>query len=147
MRIDVVGSVLRIIFQNEDRRIVPVRAMRDSLHDTPDREIVIGDRRSRRGLADARSAGVIVGQVQQDELRQLFRGAARLHKAIEFPKEFIRSELVGVVDLEIRKERILVTPAAQPWSHAHTSGGAPAKAMGWVRLGDCRDPPATVLLS
>ena len=41
MGVDVVGSVLRIVFKNKDRRVVPVGTVGDRFHNPAYREIVI----------------------------------------------------------------------------------------------------------
>src|SRR5271167_3029148 len=53
MRIHMIGSVLRIILNYENGSVVPVRAMRHRINHAANREIVIGDRGSRRRLAHA----------------------------------------------------------------------------------------------
>ena len=45
MRVHVVGAVLRIVFEDEEGRVVPVRRVRDRLDGAAHRQIVIGDRR------------------------------------------------------------------------------------------------------
>ena len=69
VRIHVIRSVLRIVLDNEDRRVIPVRAVGNGIGYASYRQIVVGDGSSRRGSSAARPAGVIVRQVQQDKLR------------------------------------------------------------------------------
>src|SRR5665213_533873 len=54
VRVDVVGAVLRIVFENEERRIVPIGRVRNRLHSAANREIVVGHRRLRRRPARRR---------------------------------------------------------------------------------------------
>ena len=43
MGVDVIGAVLRIVFENEDGSIVPVRTVGNAVNDAAEREIVIGN--------------------------------------------------------------------------------------------------------
>ena len=43
MRIDVIGTVLCVVFQNEERRVVPIGAMRNGIHGASHRQVVVGD--------------------------------------------------------------------------------------------------------
>ncbi len=108
MRVDVVGSILRVVFHNEDRSVIPVWTVRHRIDQASNCKIVIGDRRRRRRPADACSASVIIGKIQQDKLRQFFRGATCLHKLVKFPKKFVGTKLVRIVNREIWIERIEV---------------------------------------
>jgi hypothetical protein len=53
---------------------------------------------------------VIVGQTQNNERRQLgsSSGFARLHKLLEFVQEFVYPQLMGILDSEVREERVKV---------------------------------------
>src|SRR5580658_906245 len=108
MRIDMIGSVLGIVFHHEDGRIIPVRAMRYSFHHASDRKVVICNRGPRGRPAHSRSAGVVVGQVELNELRQSFVGTTSSYKLVEFAEEFVGAKLVGIVNREIRIEGINV---------------------------------------
>ena len=44
MGIDVVGTILRVVFEDEDSGVVPIRATGDGVDDAADGEVVIGDR-------------------------------------------------------------------------------------------------------
>ncbi len=44
MSIHVICAILRIIFQNEERRVVPIRRVRHRIYCAPNRQIVIGNR-------------------------------------------------------------------------------------------------------
>ena len=72
MRIDVVGAILRVVFEDENGGVVPIRAVRNRIDDAAERQIVIGYRGLWRGLARRACLRVIVGQVEQGELRKLF---------------------------------------------------------------------------
>ena len=64
MRIHVVAAVLRIVFENEERRVVPEWRMRNRIDGAAHRQIVIRNRRLRCRLARRGSRGVIVRQAQ-----------------------------------------------------------------------------------
>jgi hypothetical protein len=51
VRIHVVGAILRIVFDHKNCGIVPIRAMRNGVYDSPEREIIVGDGRLGRRLA------------------------------------------------------------------------------------------------
>ena len=51
---------------------------------------------------------MVVGQVKQRELWKLFGGSLRFDELVELAQEFIGAELVGIVGLEIGKERIVM---------------------------------------
>src|SRR5216684_4664302 len=108
MGIDVIGAVLRVVFEDEDGGIVPVGTMRNGIDDPAEREIVIGDRRLRSWLAGTRASGVVIGQVEQRELRKFFGGSLRFHKFIELAEKFVGAELVGIVGIEVWELRIIV---------------------------------------
>ena len=58
------------------------------------------------------ASGVIVGQVQQRELRQFIFGSSSaslcFHKLVELAKKFIGTELVGIIGFEVWKQRVVV---------------------------------------
>ena len=61
MRIDVVGAVLRVVFQNEDGGLRPELGMANALDNAAQGGVVLGDVGARRPLAPRRALGVIVG--------------------------------------------------------------------------------------
>ena len=110
VRIDVIGAILCVIFQDENRSVLPERAVRDGIDHTAQSEIVVRDIRGWPRFVRARAACVVVRQVQQDERWQLkfrplvsFVGANVGAKLIQ---EFIRSHLVGVIGIKVRIQRI-----------------------------------------
>ena len=89
MSIDVVGAVLRVIFDHKNGGVVPVGAVRDGIDDASESEVVVGDGGIRRGLAGARAPRVIVGEIEECELRELvFRSFSRDESAI-LTQEFV----------------------------------------------------------
>ena len=60
MGIDVVGAVLRIVFEDENSGVVPIGAVRDGVHDAADGQIVVGNRSGGARLALCSAGGVIV---------------------------------------------------------------------------------------
>src|SRR6266436_5657918 len=108
MRVDMIGAVLRVVFDDEDGGVVPVGTMRNGVDYAAEREIVIRDRGLRSWLARTRASGVVVGQVEQRELRKFFGRSLRFHKLIEFAKEFVSAELVRIVGIEVGELWIIV---------------------------------------
>ena len=81
----------------------------DRLDDHAQREVVVGDHRGRRRLADARAGGVVVRQPQDLHLRHV----AGLLEALEFADEPVGPLHVGVVEVvaaELRVELALRVP-------------------------------------
>ena len=110
MGVDVVGAVLGVVFDDEDRSVVPVGAVRDGLDDAAESEIVVGDGSRGTRSAGGGTVGVVVGEIEQDELRQLsslpfFAGA---NEIFEFVEEFVSAELVGIHGVEVGIERVEV---------------------------------------
>ena len=121
MRIDVIGAVLRVVFDDEDGGVVPVRAVGDGIDHAAERQIVVGDRGLRRGLAGTRASGVVVGQIEQRELRKFFGGSLRFHKLVELAQEFVGAELVGIIGIRSRERADRSDRAARLWSGACAS--------------------------
>ena len=61
MRIHVIGAILGVVFDDEDRGVIPVSTMRHGLHHPPDSKIVVSHGRAGLGFARRRAVGVIVG--------------------------------------------------------------------------------------
>src|SRR5882762_3270597 len=97
-----VSSILGVVFQDENCGVVPVGAVRDRFDDAPESEVVAGHRRGRSGLPRARAAGVVVGQVQDDEARKLPALPFLLgpNESLEFVEKLVGAQLIGVVDVE-----------------------------------------------
>src|SRR5271157_3921232 len=111
MSVHVIGAVLRIVFEHEDRRVVPVRAVREGFYHAAQSEVVIGYRRSRRRRSGTCAGCVVIGQPQQHELWQLLASAtfARLHKPGEFTQKFIGAKLLGIFNSEVGVVRVEVS--------------------------------------
>ena len=75
MRVHVVGTVLRVVFEHHDRRVAPVRAARDGLHEAAERVVVVGDEELRRRVARGHACRVIVGQAQDRQRGKMIAGA------------------------------------------------------------------------
>ena len=107
MCVHMVGAILRVVFEDEDGGVIPVGAVRDSIHDAAERQIVIGHGGRGTRKVRTRAARVIVGQIQQDEGRQLeLRPLVRLagaHEGRELVQEFVGAKLVGIFGVEVRK--------------------------------------------
>ena len=66
--IDVVESVLGIVFDDDDARLRPKPTVRYGVDDASQCEVIVGDLRTRGRAARARARGVIVGQVEDDQV-------------------------------------------------------------------------------
>src|SRR5215470_5850741 len=97
MRIDVIGTVLRVVFENEDGGVFPVGTVRDRLDDAAEGEIVIGNVGGRSRAPGPCASGVVVGQMHRDELREfpLFALPASSDEAIELREKLVGAQLVG----------------------------------------------------
>ena len=69
--IHVVGAVLGIVFHYHHHRFLPDRAFGKVLDEAAQGQVVVGGVRQRAKLALARSEGVVVGQADDAEVRQL----------------------------------------------------------------------------
>src|SRR5258707_15727633 len=104
-----VGAVLSVVFQNQESSIVPIGAVRYGVNDTPDCQVIVSNRRGRPGFVLGSTRGVVVRKTKKDELRHgVLVRIARGNEIVEFIQEFIGTELVGIGDLEIRKQGIEV---------------------------------------
>src|SRR2546428_949180 len=110
VRVDVIGAVLSIVFQNEDGRVIPVRTMGDGLHYAAEGKIVVSYIGGRAGLTRPSAASVIVRKIEQDKGRQLSSVAllASTHKTFELVEELVSAQLVWVLRAEVRIQRIEV---------------------------------------
>ena len=70
MGIDVVGPVLGVVLEHEDRRRAPEPAAADRLDQPAERDVVLGHHRPRRRRIGPRAIGVIVTQPDDVEARQ-----------------------------------------------------------------------------
>src|SRR5215470_16107055 len=80
-----IPAALGIVFNRENTGLRPELAMADRLHDAAERQIVIRHHRLRCRRATARSAGMIVRQTNNNELRKL----ALLFELLQLPNELI----------------------------------------------------------
>ena len=109
MRIDVVCTVLCIVFEDKDRSVLPIRTMRNRVHHSSKSEIVIGYSCGGRGNPRLSGRRVIVGQAQQDELwHRVVSGSALRDELLELVKELVSAKLIGKIQIEIRIPRIEV---------------------------------------
>ena len=69
MGVDVVRPVLGIVFQDEERGVIPVRAVGDGLDRSSHRQVVIRDRSLGRRHPWSGSRGVVVGKAKLHQLR------------------------------------------------------------------------------
>src|SRR3954468_15997411 len=96
VRIDVVRSILRIVFEHENCGILPIRAVRDGFDDAAEREVVVGNHRARSPGAWRGAARVIVTQPDDRELRQV----SLLLELTELFEPDIGALLVGNAEIE-----------------------------------------------
>src|SRR5215470_8459729 len=98
-------------------------------------------------MSRTRASGVIIGQVEQDELRQLLRGSLPFYEFVKLAEKFVGAKLVGIVGVEVGKERVevisqssfcrthLVSYRNRPWPWAWTS--ARTSDVRWQRISFC----------
>lgn len=81
VRIHVIYATLRVILDDEDRRIVPDRAMGDRIHDLAEGKVVISDKGAFVGIAVVGSffAGMIVGKTDDGQCRVIPSLTAPVH--------------------------------------------------------------------
>ena len=101
MRIDVIGAVLRVVFNHEDCGVLPELRFADSIDEQPECEVVLGDHRGRRRLADPRAGGVVVRQTHDRQLR---------HRAIDFIAADLAQEAFRALHVEV-----IEVVAAEVW--------------------------------
>src|SRR5450755_2454527 len=106
MRVDMVGAILRIVFNHEDGGVLPIGAVRNGIDNASDREIVIGYRSLWRGLSGTRASGMVIRKIEQCELREFFGAPLCFHKLVKLPQKFIGAKLIGIIGIEIGKERV-----------------------------------------
>ena len=102
MRIDVVGAVLRVVLDDEDRGLRPELRVRHGLDDLAEGEVVVGDLCSRGGPAGAGAAGVVVWQ--PDDLQA--RHFALLLEAAQLGDETRGALHVGISHVEAAELRV-----------------------------------------
>ena len=66
--IDVVGTILCIVLDDEDRRLFPVRAVADTIDQLADRPVVVGHSRHRRGCAHPGALRVVFAQAHHHKV-------------------------------------------------------------------------------
>src|SRR2546426_6997435 len=112
MSVNVVGTILSIVLDYKDDGIVTTWPVRDRIHYATERQVVIRHGGGGARQARARASGVIVGQVEQYERGQLkfraFVGLPGVDVGPELAQEFVGAELIGVVGLEVGKQRVEV---------------------------------------
>ncbi len=96
VRVDMVGAVLGVVFQDENGGLRPELRLRDRLHQQPERVVVVGDGGLRSDLAGADARGVIVAEPHRHEARHL---AAALEFR-QIAQEHLHAFDVGVVHVE-----------------------------------------------
>src|SRR5437588_9797005 len=95
MRIDVIGSVLRVVLQHEHYRILPERTLRQRFDDSSEGEIVIRHVCSRRWSASASPGGVVVWEREYLQRRQV----PRVHELLELLEPHIHACLILNVEV------------------------------------------------
>src|SRR5580700_3578262 len=98
VRVHMVGTVLRVVFQNENCRVIPVGAVRNGVNHAAEREVVVGYGGCRARQIRSRASGVIIRQIKKNESRQLevrtFMRVAGAYVRGEFIQKFIGAKLV-----------------------------------------------------
>src|SRR5216117_858440 len=85
MSINMVGSILSVVFDNEDRGIFPIRAVRDGFHQNTNRVIIIGDKELGCRPASLQPVCVIVGEPHDRKVRHAV-WLSRLNTGYILPK-------------------------------------------------------------
>src|SRR5215213_943634 len=91
MRINMVRSILRIIFDDEENSILPVRRIRYCFNHSSQREIIVGHVRLRRASSGTSTGSVISGQVNNLERREI----TPAHKLLKLLQPDISAGLIG----------------------------------------------------
>jgi hypothetical protein len=91
MSVDVIETVLRIVFGHEDRGFAPVTAFRDCFDDRPSARSLSATGRAWRRKARTGALGVIVVQQDQHQVRQV----AVFLELRETPSENVGPVLIG----------------------------------------------------
>ena len=70
MRVDMVGAILCVVFENKNRSVIPVRAVRNRVHYAAERQIIVRNICGRTSIIGTRASSVIVRQIEQYQRRQ-----------------------------------------------------------------------------
>src|SRR5215472_14411421 len=101
MGVDVIRTILSVVFEHKNGCVIPVWAVGDGVDDAAQGQIVVGDVGGRPGAVGTRAAGVIVGQIEQNEAWHLEIGAfvrlAGAHVGAELVEKFVGPKLIGVI--------------------------------------------------
>src|SRR5215217_211382 len=98
MRIDMVWSVLRVVFQHEDNSIFPVRRVGNSFHDSPEREVIVSHVCFRRWHSRTATRSVIAGEMHDLQVRQI----TTANKLLKLFQPNIDANLIPNVHVESR---------------------------------------------
>ena len=98
MRVHVVHAALGVVFGDKESRVLPDGGLRQEGHDAAQGQIVVGHVRGAVGIAvgRARIGGVVVGQTDHDQRRNLAGGEPPPEIALELRDP----ELVGDAEVE-----------------------------------------------
>ena len=112
MCIDVISSVLGAVLDDENCRVIPIRAMRDRFNYSADGKIIVRDGSCRPRLARSRAVGVIVWQIEQNIRGQIssLSFVMSSNKLIKLIEELIRAKLVGIFRVEVGKNWVEMVP-------------------------------------
>src|SRR5438132_2679623 len=110
MRVNVIGAILSIVFEDENGCVIPVSAVRDRFDYAAHRKIVVGQGSSWPGLAGSGTASMIIRQIEQYELRQFgsLPFCFGTDEACEFVEEFVGAKLIRIFSVEVGEARIEV---------------------------------------
>ena len=128
MRVHVIGAVLRVVLQNEDRRILPVPAGGDRFDDPAQRQVVLRDHGARRRIACARVGRMVPSQAQDREARQI----AVLFKLPKLLQPDVHAAAIGGHQVEGRV--IGIDRAFEPGHRGHEGARHGLVASGLGRL-------------
>ena len=86
-----VPTGLGIVFDGQDKGLLPELTVTDRFNDATEGQVIVGDAGGRRGLACGGATGVVIGQANENEVRQCTAG----FEGLEFANEVIGPVLVG----------------------------------------------------
>src|SRR5438309_1895239 len=128
MRVNVIGAILSVVFEDENCGVVPVRTVRNCFDYAAEGKIVVGHGSSWPGLAGSGTASMIIRQIEQYELRQFgsLPFCFGTDKPRELVEEFVGAKLIGIFGIEIGIKRVEVVAQSRfSRMHAFEYGDCP----------------------
>src|ERR1700681_4363784 len=98
MRVHMGGAILRIVFKDEDGRVLPIGAGRNFLNEKAKSVVIVGDVELRCRHARAEAVGLIIGKIYDIERRK------RIGSTVPLPFDIASEFLYPIRDAEITTE-------------------------------------------